>query len=178
VVVDSGIVNSSVFTMETLEMGDRGTIIGGEIYAIHGIRTGSIGKKGSKYARIHCGIDFTVQQELEKQNNILRMLGAKLGRLRSFMAAPVNQNAPEGKRTKMEELLRRLEEEQQKTSARVTDLMGRLSIDENAQVEVQGEIQAGTLIEICQVALLIPEGLRKVRVRLDSAQGKLLAEPL
>jgi uncharacterized protein (DUF342 family) len=178
ITVENEIVSSSVFTMESLEMGEKGIIVGGEIYAIHGIRAAAVGRKGAKYARLHCGIDFTAQQEMEKNNNALRILSAKLGKLREFMAAPVNQNTPPEKRAGMEELLRRLEEEQQKITARVTELMGLINVDREAPVEIRGEIQEGTLIEICGTALLVNEPLRNVRIRLDAPQGQLAAEPL
>jgi uncharacterized protein (DUF342 family) len=175
IAVDSGIINSSVYTMERLEMGDKGCILGGEIYAIHGIRTGSIGKKSGKATHIHCGVDFTIQQDKEKNNNRLRILAAKLGRLRELLAAP--DLTPE-KRAKMEDLLHRLEGERKKIGAHISDLLGGLNADENAAVEVSGEIAPGTLIEICQIALFVSEPLRRVRVKLDKAGGKLVSEPL
>jgi uncharacterized protein (DUF342 family) len=175
IVVDSGIVNSSVFTLEHIDMGEKGIILGGEAYAVHGVKAGGIGKKTGKAARIHCGIDFTAQQEKEKNNNQLRILAAKIARLRDMMAVP---EADGGKRAKMEELLHRLEAEQQKAAARVSELLGQINTDENASVEVLGEITAGTLIEICQVALFVTEPLRKVRIRLDKATGKVISEPL
>lgn len=175
ITVDSGIINSSVFTLEHIDLGEKGMILGGEAYAVHGIKAGGIGKKTGKAPRIHCGIDFTAQQEKEKNNNKLRILAAKLAKLREMMAASEG-NAEQ--RAKMEELFRRLEAEQQQAAAAVSDLLGRINTDENAAVEVPGEIVAGTLIEICQVALFVTEPLRKVRVRLDKATGKVISEAL
>jgi uncharacterized protein (DUF342 family) len=173
--VDSEVVNSNVYTMERLELGDKGCIIGGEIYAIHGIRTGSIGKKSGKATHIHCGVDFTAQQDKEKNNNQLRVIAAKLARLREFIATP--DLTPE-KKAKMEELLHHLEGEQKKTGAHIADLLGRLNADGTAVVEASGEIAPGTLIEICQIALFISEPMRRVRIRLDNNSGKLVSEAL
>jgi uncharacterized protein (DUF342 family) len=175
VFVDSEINNSSMFTLEHLEMGDKGMILGSDIYAVHGVKAGGIGRKAGKAARIHCGIDFTVQQEKEKSNNQLRILAAKLAKLRELMAAEVPGAE---KMAKMEELLHRLEAEQQTLTGRLSDLLGRINADEKAAVEVTGEITPGTLIEICQIALFVAEPLRKVRIRLDPAGGKLVPEPL
>ncbi|MDR1948168.1 MAG: FapA family protein [Spirochaetaceae bacterium] len=179
IAVDSEIINSSVFTMENLDMGDKGIILGGDIYAIRGIRAGGIGKKRGKASRIHCGVDFTLQQEKEKNNNQLGILAAKLGKLRELLAAEEQSGAgtPE-RRARMEELLHRLEGEQKKTAARISELMGAVNACENAVVEISGEITPGTLIEICQVALFVTETLRKVRIRLDKAGGKLVSESL
>jgi uncharacterized protein (DUF342 family) len=190
ITVDTGIVNSSVYTMDKIEMSERGKILGGEIYAVQGISAGSIGKKSGKATRIHCGVNFTAQQEKEKCNYRLRILSAKLGKLRELITieqgagqgagqAGVGQ-APEAnpRLAKMEELLKRLEEEQKKTAARITAILGKINSDENAVVEVQGEIAPGTLIEICQIALFVSEPLKHVRVRLDRGLGKLVSEPL
>ncbi|MDR1108353.1 MAG: FapA family protein [Spirochaetaceae bacterium] len=173
--VETEIINSSIYAMENIDLGDKGTIVGGDITTIHGIRAGSIGKKSVKSTRIHCGIDFTIQQEKEKSNYQFRLISAKLTKLRELMAVP--DQGPE-KQAKMEELLHRLEEEQKKISHRITDLLGRLEADTNAMVEVTGEIAPGTLIEICQIALFVEEPLHKVRIKLDKPKGKLVCEPL
>jgi uncharacterized protein (DUF342 family) len=176
ITVESEIINSSVYVMERLDMGEKGMILGGEIYAIHGIKAGGIGKKSGKPTHIHCGVDFTVQQDKEKSNNQLRILAAKLAKLRELMAETTEEQAE--KKAKMEELLHRLEDEQKKTTLKISALLGRLNADQTAAVEVAGEIAPGTLIEICQIAFFVSEPLRKVRIKLDTYTGKLISEPL
>ena len=173
--VDSEIINSNIFSLGSVEMSDKGVILGGEIYAVHGLRAGRIGKKGGKTTHIHCGVDFAAQQEKEKCNNQLRLIAAKLARLKEIMDNPVPDDEIQAK---MEALYRQLEEEQKAETARIGELMGKINSNENAVVEVSGEIAAGTLIEICQIALFVEEPLRKVRIRLDRAGGKLVSEPL
>jgi uncharacterized protein (DUF342 family) len=175
VIVDAEIVNSSVFTLENVDLGEKGTILGGDIYAVRGVRAGAIGRKSGRATRIHCGIDFTVQQEKEKNNNQLRILAAKLGKLRELLAAP---DTGEERRAKMEELRLRLEAEQQQAAARVSELLGQINTDENACVEVFGEIARGTLVEICQVALFVADPLKRVRLRLDKNAGRVITETL
>ena len=175
IIVEAEIINSKVFSLETLEMGDKGQIVGGEIYALKGIRAGNIGKETGKAARIHCGIDFTLEQEKERNNGILRILAAKQRRLKELME---DQSANEEKKEKMEALLKRLEQEQLKAQGRVSELLGKLNAYRNAVVEVKGEISSGTLIEICQVALYVTTPLKKVRIRLDQRNGRLITENL
>ena len=158
-----------------MDLCEKGTILGGDIYAVRGVRAGSIGRKSGRATRIHCGIDFTVQQEKEKNNNQMRILMAKLEKLRELLAAP---GVTEERRAKMEELRRRLEAEQRKAAGRIAELLGRINTDENACVEVSGEIAPGTLVEICQVALFVAEPLKRVRIRLDRAAGKVISEAL
>jgi uncharacterized protein (DUF342 family) len=181
--VDSGIVNCSIYTMEKIEMGEKGMILGGEIYAVRGIKTGNIGKKSGKATHIHCGVDFTALQEKEKLNYSLRIISAKLAKLKELKEA--EQALPQGsgpgnseKKAKIEETLKHLEEEQNKITAAITAVLGRLNTFDSATVEVLGEIAPGTLIEICQVALFVTEPLHHVRIRLDRSAGKLVSEPL
>jgi uncharacterized protein (DUF342 family) len=175
IIVDAAIVNSNIFTMETLDMGDKGRILGGEVYAIHGIKAGSIGKDAGRATHIHCGIDFTLQKDKERYNNTLRSLSEKLAKLREILAVP-NPNTE--KQAKLEEALHLLEEEQKKTSAQIGDLMERVNADKNAVVEVNGEIARGTLIEICETALFVAEPLKHVRIKLDKPGGTVISEPL
>ena len=175
IIVHKDIVNSHVFTLEKIEMSEKSFIIGGEVFSASGIRTGGIGKKGAKLAKIHCGIDFTLMQEDEKNNNMLRLLAAKLDRLKQVMEEPQNQGE---KKAEMEEFYRRLKEEQDKASKKAIDLMGRINSDENATIEVYGEICPGTLIEICQAALFVTEPLRRVKISLDRIMSKLIITPL
>ncbi|QQO08592.1 DUF342 domain-containing protein [Breznakiella homolactica] len=175
ITIESEIVNSSVFTMQNLNLGDKGRILSGEIYAVHGIKAAMIGKQSGKTTKIHCGIDFTAQQEKDKLNLRLRILTAKLQKLRELMEK--NSGDP-AKVAKMEELAERLQDEIGKLSTRIGDLLLRLNADENAAVEVSGEIARGTLIEICGIAYYVDQSLKRVRFRLDKAQGKLVYEPL
>jgi uncharacterized protein (DUF342 family) len=175
IVIEAGIVNSNIFVMEKLDLGDRGRILGGEIYAIKGIRAGSVGKEAGKSTHIHCGVDFTLQKEQEANNKTLQSLSGKLAKLREIMAVP---NPDPEKQARLEQALRVLEEEQKKASKRSVELMGLVDADENATVEVNGEIAAGTLIEICEIALFVAEPLRHVRIKLDAHTRKLVSEPL
>jgi uncharacterized protein (DUF342 family) len=183
--VDTDIVNSSVYTMEKLVMSDKGKILGGEIYAVQGVYAGGIGKKTGRETRIHCGVDFTAQQEKERYNYQLRIIAAKLQKLRELLAAESVESgestpgtAGNERRKKMEETLARLEKEQEKTTAQASAVLARLNADENALVEVSGEIAPGTLIEICQIAFFVSEPLKHIRIRLDRKLGKLTTEPL
>ena len=173
--VESGIINSRIFTLGSVEMGEKGKIMGGDIYAVNGIKTGGIGKKGGKSTQIHCGIDFTVQQEKEKCNKQLLSISAKLRRLQELMDDPVPDSELQ---EKIKEMYVNLENERQKISKRISELMVSINKDENAVVEVLGEIAPGTLIEICQIAFYTGEPLKKIRIRLDKSLGKLLTESM
>jgi Ser-tRNA(Ala) deacylase AlaX len=139
---------------------------------------GSIGKKSGKSSQIHCGVDFTLQQEKEKYNTQLHILAAKLGKLQELLDMPPAKEGSPERRIKMEQLKHRLEEEREKLSRRISEVMDTITSDENAVVEVSGEIAPGTIIEICQIALFVTEPLRRIRIYLDKNQGKLVSKNL
>jgi len=175
IAVGSAIINSKIYTLEKLDLGDKGRIVGGEIFAVHGIRAAGIGNEGGRSVKMHCGIDFTAQQELDKLNGQLWILSQKQTKLRELMK---NEGIDSSKDSKETSAFRRFDEEREKCSLRISSLLGRLNADEEAIIEVSGEIALGTLIEICHIALFVDKLLRKVRFRLDKKQGKLIHEPL
>jgi uncharacterized protein (DUF342 family) len=171
-VVDSAIINSQVWTLENIDMGDRGLILGAEIYALKGIRAGRIGKKEGKAAMIHCGMDFTIEQEKEKNNSLVKSLGIRAMRLRELIAAEQDLE----KRANMMEEFERMLDEQQKAAERLKELLAKTVRDESATVEISGEIQPGTFIELCRIGFPVSEPLRRVRVKLE--RGMVITEPL
>jgi hypothetical protein len=56
--------------------------------------------------------------------------------------------------------------------------MGRVNSDENAAIEISGDIVPGTYLEICQVSFQVTETLHKVRITLDSFLGKLVPKKM
>jgi len=173
VMVDLEIINSRIYTMEFLEMGEKGRIIGGEIYAIKGLSCGGLGKITGKAAKIHCGVDFTKEQEREKNNNTLRMLSVKIKRVKTAM-----ENVNDEMKEKMQKTLTDLEEERDRTQEKISILLENMNNYEDAYIEVKGEIVPGTLIEICHTALFVTESLKKVRIKLDRDINKLITENL
>jgi uncharacterized protein (DUF342 family) len=177
VLVDLEILHSDVFALNTVEMGEKGKIVGGNIYAVHGLRTGAVGKRGSPPTHIHCGVDFAAQQEKENCNSQLHTIAAKLRKLREML----DESTPapdEVTVAKIKVLVKKLEEERKTITERLTKVIGNINIDDDTFVEVSGEITAGTLIEICQVALFVEEPLKKVRIRLDKDKNKLYVEQM
>jgi len=173
IIVDSEIISSRVFTLETLEMGEKGKIIGGEIHALKGVRVGTIGKEAGRAARIHCGIDFILEQEKEKYNSALKAMAIKTHRLQELMEDP---STDEAKKAKIKTFLDKLTEEQLKAQNKISELLGNTNTYEDATVEVKDEIEPDVLIEICHAALFVTEPLKKVKIRLDKETRKLIIE--
>lgn len=179
--IESEIVNSSVFTLQNLSMGDKGSIVGGEIYAVHGIKAAFIGKGTGKSARIHCGIDFTAQQELEKLHYQLRIVNGKQQKLHTIIEASkisYGYQISIEKYQKIDELSAQLHNEQNKIQTRIMELLPKINADENAAVETKGSISPGTLIDICDIVLAVDQPIKKAKIKLSKEEGKLITVPL
>jgi uncharacterized protein (DUF342 family) len=172
------IVSSSIYTMGKVDMADKGVILGSSIYALHGVRAKRIGTKSGKRSRIYCGVDFTVTQDKDRYTEKLKRIAATLNRLRyDYDNAPDNEDG-KAKREKLKAGITLLEKEQSEVSARLSALMDQANSDENAVIEIYGEIVPYTFLEICHVSLAVTEPLSRVRIVLDRPQEKLVPQKL
>jgi len=171
IIVASGVINSHIYTLDKLDLGDKGKIIGGEIFAIKGVRAAAIGKEAGPATKIHCGVDFTAQQDLDKNSERMRIISMKLGKVRELVKAPPDD-------TDYVALEKRFADELARLGAQSGVLLRRLDVDDKAVVEISGEVCPGTLIEICHIAYFTEQTFKKIRFRLEKAQGRLIHEPL
>jgi uncharacterized protein (DUF342 family) len=172
------VVRSNVYTMGAVDMAEKGIVLGSSIYAMHGVRARAIGTKSGKVSRIHCGIDFTIVQDKEKSTELLKRIAITLNQLRYDYDNSADTEDGKANRSRVKARIVKLEEQQEKVSAHLSELLGRINSDENAVIEVSGDIMPGTLLEICQVSLYVTETLHKVRVVLDSFLGKLIPKKI
>ncbi|MDR1353713.1 MAG: FapA family protein [Treponema sp.] len=178
VYVTKEIIRSNVYTMGAVDMADKGIILGSSIYAMHGVRAKGIGTKSGKVSRIHCGIDFTIVQEKEKRLEQLKRISVMLNQMRYDYDNAPDTGDGEAERLRLKAGIGKLEKEQAKISAVLSEVLGRINSDENAVIEISGDIVPGSFLEICQVGFQVTENLRKVRVTLDSFLGKLVPKKI
>ncbi len=166
--VQTGIIASRVYSLGRIDLGDKGVIMGGEVYAIHGIKAHRLGNQAHQSTFIHAGTDFTVQQRLDQANEKLRILA--IGALHA-KAESAGRQGPA-----LDHFLARTKEAEDKLHFLIGELLGSLDADEDAVVEVTGEIFPGTVVEICRVTIEVDELLPGCRFRLDKAAGRILVE--
>jgi hypothetical protein len=149
-------------------MGDKGVIMGGEVFATHGLRCGRLGNEAFHSTYIHAGIDFTAQQRLDQANEKMRLLSA---RARQVDQASVARPGPD-----VDKALSDLAKIGADLRAQIVKLLGQLDVDDDAVVDVRGDIFPGVVIEICRVRIVVEERLRACRFRLDKTAGRILVE--
>ena len=166
--VQSAIVNSRVYTLGKVNLGDKGVFMGGEVFAVHGIKAFRLGNQAHQSTVIHAGTDFTVQQRLDQANEKLRLLA-----LRSQRA---KEEAGNASNSQLDLLLARIAHAEADLRTLISQLLTSLDADEGASVEVSSEVYPGTVIEICRVSIVVDELLTACRFRLDKTAGRIVME--
>ena len=166
--VQTSILNSSVHSRNRVEMGDRGIIVGGIIYAQNGVSAAQIGTDRSSRTEIHCGIDHTVEQKLLwiRDKNIA--LAMKLKEIEEKM-----KSSPDA-RAKLAELQGRIKKAIHQMNESARALVQKLDRNEKAEVSVREAVFPGTYIEICHVSYLVTKPTKYVTFRLGKAEGKII----
>jgi hypothetical protein len=168
--VSSAIMGSRVYSLGLLDLGDKGVLMGGETWAVHGIKAARLGNQAKQRTVIHVGIDFTVQQRLDQANERLRVIALRAQQIDALAASRPGLDP------------KRLHHEAEKaldeTRLLIPKPLSELDSDEGAFVEVKGEIYPGTIIDVCRVEISIDEVLKACRFRLDKAAGRVMIEHL
>ncbi len=170
--VKTCIMNSIVRTRGKIEMGERGTIIGGKIIAQKGVYAVQIGTSSGTRTEIQCGVDYTIEQKIQwiKENTI--KLTLKLQEVEKQIAS----NNPQ--KEKLIQLKEKLKEKLQQLNEYTISLMDKLDKSEEAEVEVRGIVHPGAIITICRIPLEINQEMKKIRFALDKTKGQILASKL
>lgn len=166
--IPGSIVGSRMYALGHLAMGDKGRIVGGEIFATHGVVCGFLGGATKPVTIINVGVDFTIQQKLDQAGAALRELSVKLARLQT-MATNRPEPAVLKARDDVDAKLREL-------AANIGELSKRVDIDDAAVVEVRGTVYPGVIITICHIRLSVDEPLKKTRFRLDRTANRIIIE--
>jgi uncharacterized protein len=166
--VSAAIVNCRIYCLGTIDLGDKGVLMGGEAFATHGLRCGRLGNQAFQSTSVHVGTDFTVQQKLDQANEKMRLLSARARQVERAAAAHPGPQASRA-RADMDKLASDLR-------AQISALLAKLDADDAAVVEARGEIFPGVVIEICRVSIVVEEKLHACKFRLDKGAGRIIVE--
>lgn len=167
--VTGSIIQSRVYTMGTIKMGDTGKIIGCECIVIGGVQALDIGNARGAKTYLRCGTDFTVQQELDVANEQLKQIAVNLQK--------AEEAFKEGPTVEIERYIAELKTKRDEINARIPTYLPKIDTNDAAFVEVRGTVYPGTEIEICHVPHSITKPQKQVIFRLDKSRGMIVSEP-
>jgi uncharacterized protein (DUF342 family) len=168
--VSAAIINSRVYTLGKLDLGDKGVLMGGEASAVHGIRCGRLGNQAYQHTTVRAGTDFTVQQKIDQANERLRMLAAR--------ARQIDEMATVQSGTRLDQAKNEIEKAMNVVRTMLSGLLESLDADDGAVIEVKSYIFPGVVVEICRVSIVIDERVKGCRFRLDKMAGKIRIEKI
>lgn len=169
--VEVGIMNSSVHTLDRVELGFKGVITGGKTYAQNGVTATQLGSQSGTRTEIYCGIDFSIEQKLEwiRDKNI--EIAMKLNRVREeIKRSPENRELLKF-RDKLQAAIHRMNEV-------ASTLIHHLDRNEEVEIQARANVFPGVYIEICHVSYIVKRKLNSVCFKLDKSRGKIGVEPL
>lgn len=167
--VSGSIMQSRIYTMGSLIMGETGKLVSSECIVIGNVQVFDIGNPRSPKAYIRCGTDFTIQQELDIANEQLKKLSLKI------------QQAEEIYKTEpLPDLAKYIEEAKQKKiqiASKIPTYLPRIDKNDSAFIEVRGTVYPGTEIEICHVPFTVTKIMKQIVFKLDKSKGAIISEP-
>jgi uncharacterized protein (DUF342 family) len=170
--ISTGCLNSLVHTLESVDAGAKGLIVGGVIMAQNGVSTGQLGSASGTHTELKCGINYTVSKKLAWIRDRNVALALKLKEVERVISG-----GKEGEpkladfRGKLKAAIHRLNE-----AARV--LVMELANNESASVVVFNTVHPGTCIEICNIPYIVERPQTHVVFSLDKKNGKVVCNKL
>ena len=170
ILVANGILNAQVHTLDRLETGLRGLVVGGRLTAANGIAVEQLGSPSGQRTEVCCGIDYSVQARLEWIRDRNQALAARLREVRA------RQGTAGASRQRLEDLEARLRAAIGQLNEAARKLVLTVDANEAATLEIRGSVYPGCYLEICHVPYPVSREMKRVRFRLDRVTGKILGE--
>lgn len=169
VIVSGSIMQSKIYSMGSIRMGETGKLVGCECTVIGSVEALEIGSKRGSKTWIRCGTDFTVQQELDIANEQIKQIALKLRNAEEmYKEEPLPDIA---------EYIAELKAKKAEIANRIPQYLPKIDRNDAALVVVRGTAFPGTEIEICHVAYSVTKEMRQVVFRLDKVRGMIVTEP-
>jgi uncharacterized protein (DUF342 family) len=170
--ISTGCLNSIVHTLDKVEAGIDGVIVGGTIVAQNGITAGQLGAAAGTRTEVKCGIDYTVSQKLAWIREKNTALALKLKETDNRISDGQDADG------KLSEFREKLKAAVGKLNEAARTLVMGLDKNEEALIAVHNTVHPGTRVEICNVTYSVGRPLKHVIFYLDKKSGKVAARSL
>ncbi|MDR0539768.1 MAG: FapA family protein [Spirochaetaceae bacterium] len=195
VYIEKEIIGSTVWTMGMLDI-YAGTVAGSTVYALRGIRAANIGTRSAKPARIYLGADWTLERQMKKDAQTLRLLKMNIDALagavsqcssgESGLPVSIPWHTAKGVHIRLAantppfaeecaQLRDKLAAEYKAVYSRYAENSKKKQTDYDAALTVYGNIAAGTYIEICSVPYFVKDTMHDTRFALDKKTKQVCA---
>jgi uncharacterized protein (DUF342 family) len=167
--VGAEIVNSTVYTMGQVMMSPGSSIIASSVHAFHTVFVTNIENRSGETSSFHIGIDFTMIESVKKSQARFEDISQKLAAAEARIAAmPPNQKGY------FEDVRRRIAERQIAEAENLNALLARLYVDEDAALQVAGEVARGTRIEIGRATYKVVASMQNICFKLNEQRNRII----
>lgn len=168
--VEKNIMNSRVYSLGHLNLGEKGSIVSSHVYCELGVKVCNIGKDGSPYSEIELGFSFVEKRSIESIRQRVDVLKEKLDHLVSL---------PEYRKTQKKlDLIKQIEQVAERGQVELNEKQKSLYKYPDASITVTGKIFPGNIISICGVKYSVTEEKKKVRFYLNPESHRVECVPL
>lgn len=165
--IENGIINSVICCLDTLIVGDKGSIIGGKVNAQNGVIAGNIGNKLEIETRIHTGVDYQIEEKLHKIQVTSVNFIDEMNKLQSL----VQKAQQREEKDKIKYLFLQVKSRLNSLNNYSRALLSRLDKNDHSSITVLGTVYPGVYIEICHVSYMVEKELSGVVFTLDKQHG-------
>ena len=163
IAVEKSVMHSVIFTEGLFDLGEKGILVGGEVWAREGVRLGSIGRPDAPPAKIRAGSDYRADQKLKSILAQMERLEKKIDDLRSKNRTGADVEALIGQADGALDRMRESEQEWRR----------KLNPVKSACVTVFGKVDAGTSIQICETCTVLHAPMKNVVFYYDEADNRV-----
>ncbi|MBN2619352.1 MAG: DUF342 domain-containing protein, partial [Spirochaetales bacterium] len=78
VIVNKSIISSKIYSLDCLNLGDKGKIVGGEYHILNNINTGELGNEFGVDTKIYLGVDYQVEEKLKLLQEIMGQVSEEM----------------------------------------------------------------------------------------------------
>ena len=161
--VKSSVLDSELYTLGELILGEeKGTLIGGQVYAEKGITLKNLGSARNSHTLIFIGISYINMRKLNHLQKRLNVLSLKMNSLKKQPSTPEHLQ---------------LLEKADKAMAALQQGIARLMVEQyqnyEAEVRVSGSVYPGAVITICDRQMKLSEKMSEVCFYYDQKNSRI-----
>lgn len=168
--IEKNIMNSKLFTLGHLELGEKGSIVSSKVTAELGVKTYNLGKPGSPNSEISIGFSFIDKRSVDSLTQRVDVLRGKLKTL---------EKLPDYRKTEKKlELIEQIKGVVAKGELELSEKNKSLYKYPSASLSVYGKVYPGNVISICGVKYSVTQEKQKVKFYLNKESHRIESVPL
>ncbi|MFQ3620395.1 MAG: FapA family protein, partial [Spirochaetales bacterium] len=170
ITLSGGLFHCQVAALGSIDLGDKGRVVGGELRSFQNIRCGSAGNQAQTTTTIYAGLHFVVERRLKYVQE--RQTAA------TFSLQEVEKDLKHKPTEKLQQLRNQLKQTLENLQKISSDLLATLYNPEETTVTITGKVYPGVRICMGGATYVVEQETNRVQFRLDRTANKVLMEPI